>query len=152
MDKVKCSAKVSYGDWGRTRRCNRWAKLMWKSKPYCTQHNPKTVAAKKKDKEEKWHAEFNADIAYKKRVALCLSICEGLSDKALKGATVKVTGKTKPILNEGQKQAYRDIISELKAQDFHKNMPKNRQKRIERHLKELGFNKDEIDSEGLYFY
>ena len=72
--KIRCSARVVYGDWGHSNQCENRAKMEHEGKHFCGVHDPVKRKAKEDAKRDEWNAQRNRNRNDHARRALALEL------------------------------------------------------------------------------
>ena len=74
-----CCAMTSGGAWGFPGQCSRNGKILRDGKLYCKQHDPVRVAAKEKERQDKYDTECEARQKFHKRALACENAGKGIA-------------------------------------------------------------------------
>ena len=75
---ARCSARVNYGDWGRSHQCENRAKMEHEGKHFCGVHDPVKRDARDAAKREEWAVKRELDRRSHERRALALRLLDAV--------------------------------------------------------------------------
>lgn len=87
----KCCARISYGDWGRTRSCAKNSTINRDGNWFCKLHDPVSLKAKREARQKEWDEKYNQEKQKREWAAKCLSACAGMADPEREIAAMRET-------------------------------------------------------------
>ena len=116
MSKRCCQSVVKrgIGSWPQSRQCGRLSVVTRDGKPYCQQHDPPAVEARRKAMAAKWDAKWKAQKAERAHEAACIAACKGLHPAAIP-ALVKAVATYLDADPQVRFAAYQDLMAAFAA-------------------------------------